>query len=291
MWKSTRTWNRLAISAAAVQAIQGFDTPAASPILLPPRPVISGSSPSSVMLRLSAGLRGAEAPRLPAVPRLQLAVDALASRPHCQNPEQRFRDGEDARHPSFGPLEGQGRVVEVLRQPAGFGETVRREAVGNLETLLEAAMTGPERDEEPDRLVRSVVEAVQRAFGRNRLLARGQDAGLATDHPLQRALHDLEVLGVGEVVVGRRAPAGGGLYLDKGAFATRLLAGLQEGRVVLLDRVVDPAPFGRGVLDFRFVFHDCFCLFVEVAGRGHAERSVHISSSATIAASSPPYSS
>src|SRR5918997_391175 len=234
---------------------------------------------------------GCETSLLPAVPPLQILVDPLAPGPLRQKTEHRFEYAEESRHPSLAPLEQQRRVVEVLRQPAGVGETVRREAVGDLEALLEAAVTGPERDEEPDRLVGGVVEAVQRAFGRNRLLARGQDAGLATDHHLQRALQDLEVLGVGEVVVGRRAPAGGGLYLDKGAFPTRFLAGLQEGRVVLLDRVVDPAPFGRGVLDFRFVFHDCFCLFVEVAGRGHAERSVHISSSATIAASSPPYSS
>src|SRR5918998_2801434 len=116
---------------------------------------------------------------LPAVPPLQVLIDPLAPGPLRQKTEHGFECAAESRHPPLAPLEQQRRVVEVLRQPFGVRKAVRSEAVGDLEALLEAAVTGPERDEEPDRLVGGVVEAVQRAFWRNRLLALGQGTGFS----------------------------------------------------------------------------------------------------------------
>src|ERR671916_1364821 len=179
-------------------------------------------------------------PLLPAVPRLQFPVDTLAPGPLRQQPEQRLDDGEEAWHPSLAPLEQESRVVEVLRQPFGVRVAVRSEAVSYPERFLETAVARPEFDQESSRPAGGVVEVVQRVLRRDGLLSRGQGAGFAADHHLQRTRDHLEVLGVRQVVVRRRPPAGGDLDLDEGVLATRLLARLQEGGAVLLDRVVDP---------------------------------------------------
>src|SRR5918998_4384549 len=177
---------------------------------------------------------------LTAVLGLQFPVDPLAPGPPRQQPEQGLQDGEETGQPPLAPLEEQGRVVEVLRQPFGVRVAVRSEAVSYPERLFEAATARTELDQESGRMVGGVVEVVKRVLGRDRLLSRGQGAGFAADHHLQRARYHLEVFGVGQVVVGCGTPARGDLDLDKGVLATRLLARLQEGGVVLLDRVVDP---------------------------------------------------
>jgi hypothetical protein len=83
----------------------------------------------------------------------------------------------------------------------------------------------------------------------------------AADHHLQRARDHLEVFGVGQVVVGCSPPARGDLDLDEGVLATGLLARLQEGRVVLLDRVVDPPVVLLGFHFFYFFGHEFGLLF------------------------------
>src|SRR3712207_1667876 len=143
-------------------------------------------------------------------------------------------------------------VVEVLRQPFGVRKAVRSESVGDPERLFEAAAAGAELDQESGRLVGGVAEVVERVLRRDRLLPCGQRASFAADHHLQRARDHLEVFGVGQVVVRCSPPAWGDLDLNEGALATGLLARFQEGRVVLLDRVVDPP---RVLLSVRA---DCF---------------------------------
>src|ERR687894_21055 len=107
---------------------------------------------------------GCETSLLPAVPPLQILIDPLAPGPLRQKTEHGFECAEESRHPPLAPLEQQRRVVEVLRQPFGVRKAVRSEAVGDPERLFKAAAAGAELDQEPNRLVRGVVEVVQRVL-------------------------------------------------------------------------------------------------------------------------------
>jgi hypothetical protein len=88
--------------------------------------------------------------------------------------------------------------------------------------------------------------------GGDRLLPLMQRVRVLAEQHLQGAFDDLEVLVVGLVEVGTIPAAGGDLDLDEREPAPGLLARLEEGCVVLLDRVVVPASLG-GLGCFSFV--------------------------------------
>jgi hypothetical protein len=81
---------------------------------------------------------------------------------------------------------------------------------------------------------------------RRRRVAGAQDDVLAVDVHGQLTVDDLEALGEGEVAVQRVAAVGRDLELDQRALAAALLAGLEEGRAVALDRVVEAARLDGG---------------------------------------------
>jgi hypothetical protein len=137
-------------------------------------------------------------------------------------------------------------VHEVPRSAVLVHAAVLGQAVGDLDRALEAQAPGAQLDGGGDLLAGAVGEVVQAADRRRRGVAGPQDDVLAVDVDRQLALEDLEALGEREVAVQRVAAAGRDLERDQRALAAALLARLEEGRAVALDRVVEAARLDGG---------------------------------------------